>query len=92
MAARRHVPTGKLRYRFLHCHGDKRITALAFDAAKRRLITGAEDGDCKVSCNVRTLKAGQASSRSTAGHMRWGTCQELHTCQNLRTDAAVPFC
>ncbi|GFR47120.1 hypothetical protein Agub_g8807 [Astrephomene gubernaculifera] len=43
-----HVPTGKLRYRFLQCHGDKRITALAFDAAKRRLITGAEDGDCKI--------------------------------------------
>ncbi len=43
----RHVPSGRLRYRFLQCHGDKRITALAFDAAKRRLITGAEDGDCK---------------------------------------------
>ncbi|GLI65559.1 hypothetical protein VaNZ11_009122 [Volvox africanus] len=43
-----HVPSGKLRYRFLQCHGDKRITALAFDAAKRRLITGAEDGDCKI--------------------------------------------
>ncbi|KAG2450287.1 hypothetical protein HYH02_004795 [Chlamydomonas schloesseri] len=43
-----HVPTGKLRYRFLRCHGDKRITALAFDAAKRRLISGAEDGDCKI--------------------------------------------
>ncbi|EFJ43836.1 hypothetical protein VOLCADRAFT_96020 [Volvox carteri f. nagariensis] len=44
----KHVPTGKLRYRFLQCHGDKRITSLAFDAAKRRLITGAEDGDCKI--------------------------------------------
>ncbi|KAG2490207.1 hypothetical protein HYH03_011334 [Edaphochlamys debaryana] len=43
-----HVPTGKLRYRFMHCHGDKRITALAFDAAKRRLMSGAEDGDCKI--------------------------------------------
>ncbi|PNW80352.1 hypothetical protein CHLRE_07g313850v5 [Chlamydomonas reinhardtii] len=43
-----HVPSGKLRYRFLRCHGDKRITALAFDAAKRRLVSGAEDGDCKI--------------------------------------------
>ncbi|KXZ56621.1 hypothetical protein GPECTOR_1g56 [Gonium pectorale] len=43
-----HVPTGKLRYRFLQCHGNNRITALAFDAARRRLITGAEDGDCKI--------------------------------------------
>lgn len=60
---RRHVPSGKLRYRFLRCHGDKRITALAFDAAKRRLVSGAEDGDCKVCERVCVCVRG--------GRQRW---------------------
>ena len=36
-----HVPTGKLRFRFYNAHGTNRITAMNFDSANRRLITGA---------------------------------------------------
>lgn len=35
-----HVLTGKLRFRFYNAHGDLRITAMNFDAARRRLLTG----------------------------------------------------
>ncbi|KAF5831982.1 WD40-repeat-containing domain protein [Dunaliella salina] len=43
-----HVPTGKLRYRFTNTHKGKQLTAINFDSAKRRLLTGAEDGEVKV--------------------------------------------
>mmetsp|Transcript_1517 Transcript_1517/g.3677 ORF Transcript_1517/g.3677 Transcript_1517/m.3677 type:complete len:1120 (-) Transcript_1517:241-3600(-) len=43
-----HVPTGKLRYRFTNTHKGKQLTAINFDHAKRRLLTGAEDGEVKV--------------------------------------------
>ena len=43
-----HVPSGKLRFRFDRAHGDRRMTAMNFDQAKRRLLTGAEDGEVKV--------------------------------------------
>ncbi len=72
------MPTGKLRYRFLHCHGDKRITALAFDAAKRRLITGAEDGDCKASHLAHgSDRAGQQPQHSRT-HAMWELLEALH--------------
>jgi hypothetical protein len=35
-----YVPTGKLRFRFDNTHPGKALTALNFDAAKRRLLTG----------------------------------------------------
>jgi len=35
-----HVPTGKLRYRFTNTHRGKQLTAINFDHAKRRLLTG----------------------------------------------------
>eukprot|EP00955_Chlamydomonas_euryale_P098240 365129-Chlamydomonas_euryale.AAC.11 len=43
-----HVPTGKLRFRFYEAHGAQRLTALAFDPTRRRLLTGADDGAVKV--------------------------------------------
>eukprot|EP00983_Pelagomonas_calceolata_P029125 913451-Pelagomonas_calceolata.AAC.1 len=37
-----HVPTGKLRYRFTNTHKGKQLTAINFDHAKRRLLTGKQ--------------------------------------------------
>jgi WD40 repeat protein len=34
------VMTGKLRFRFSNTHPGQQLTALSFDSAKRRLITG----------------------------------------------------
>lgn len=42
------VSTGKLRFRFTRAHGDHRITAMALDSNKRRLITGADNGQLKM--------------------------------------------
>lgn len=38
-----HVSTGKLRYRFTNTHKGKQLTAINFDSAKRRLLTGARE-------------------------------------------------
>jgi len=43
-----HVPSGKLRFRFYNAHEDQRITAMNFDTARRRLLTGSESGEVKV--------------------------------------------
>ena len=42
------VATGDLEFRFDKCHGTNKITAMNFDSAGRRLITGGHDGSVKV--------------------------------------------
>ena len=42
------VDTGEKTMQFSHCHGNTEITAMAFDTAGRRLITGGRDGSLKV--------------------------------------------
>jgi WD40 repeat protein len=43
-----HVGSGKLRFRFYNAHKEHAITAMDFDAARRRLITGSDSGEVKV--------------------------------------------
>ncbi|KAJ9527074.1 hypothetical protein QJQ45_025214, partial [Haematococcus lacustris] len=43
-----HVVTGKLRFRFHNAHKGHQLTAMAFDKAKRRLLTGCDMGEVKV--------------------------------------------
>ena len=42
------VDTGEKTMQFSHCHGNAEITAMTFDTAGRRLITGARDGSLKL--------------------------------------------
>ena len=42
------LETGQLSAQLVHAHGDALITALAVDASKRRLISGAHDGTLKM--------------------------------------------
>lgn len=42
------VPTGKLRFRFHGAHKNAQLTSLNFDSARRRLFTGADNGEVKV--------------------------------------------
>lgn len=42
------LATGKLRFRFVMAHDGSKITAMSFDTKNRRLLTGSEDGVCKV--------------------------------------------
>lgn len=42
------VDTGEKTMQFSHCHGNMEITAMAFDSARRRLITGGRDGSLKI--------------------------------------------
>ena len=42
------VDTGEKTMQFSNCHGNAEITAMAFDTAGRRLVTGARDGSLKI--------------------------------------------
>jgi WD40 repeat protein len=42
------VDTGEKIMQFSHCHGNVEITAMGFDTAGRRLVTGARDGSMKI--------------------------------------------
>ena len=42
------VDTGEKTIQFSHCHGNMEITAMAFDTAGRRLVTGGRDGSLKI--------------------------------------------
>ena len=42
------MDTGEKTIQFSHCHGNMEITAMAFDTAGRRLITGGRDGSLKM--------------------------------------------
>ena len=42
------VDTGEKTMQFSHCHDNAEITAMAFDLAGRRLVTGARDGSLKI--------------------------------------------
>lgn len=42
------VRTGHLEFEFRRAHGDHKLTCMALDVSKRRLYTGAEDGEARL--------------------------------------------
>lgn len=75
-----HVPTGKLRYRFTNAHGGRQLTAMNFDNAKRRLLTGAGCG-CGVQATCLGARAAWAAWPVvlSTGRMVPGTLQQAAT-------------
>ena len=42
------IPTGRMRFKWSKAHGEDQLTAMAFDKAKRKLISGSDKGEVKV--------------------------------------------
>jgi len=63
-----HVSSGKLRYRFTNTHEGKQLTAMNFDHAKRRLLTGT---------------SGKESSHASCSWCQWYRQAQLPICTRI---------